>query len=34
VDKVKADPGVIVTSDPFTKANKAARRYGLTVCGA
>lgn len=35
VSKVKADPSTLTkTPDPFGKANKAARSYGLTVCGS
>lgn len=30
--KVKADPSTITSGNPFTKANKDAKAYGLTVC--
>ena len=33
--KVKADPSLLTgNSDPFAKANKKAKAYGLTVCGS
>lgn len=35
IAKVKADPSSLTKKpDPFGKANKAARAYGLTVCGS
>ena len=37
LDRAKKDPLVLTTSskrDPFAKANKLAKAYGLTVCGS
>src|SRR5438270_5181613 len=37
LDRDKKDPLVLTTSsqmDPFAKANKLAKAYGLTVCGS
>jgi hypothetical protein len=31
--KAKANPKLLVAGDPFTKTNKLAKDYGLTVCG-
>jgi hypothetical protein len=34
VQKLKADPTLLASGDPFKKANEGAQAYGLKVCGA
>jgi hypothetical protein len=34
VDGIDADPQTAFTGNPFAKADRLARRYGLKVCGA
>jgi hypothetical protein len=34
LDKVVADPGVVLEGNPFAKADKASQKYGFQVCGS
>jgi hypothetical protein len=34
LEKAKANPALLASGDPFMKANKMARAYGLKACGS